>query len=631
MGRRRRSGSDPRRGVAGRPAAPALPDIGAVRAAAAGALGVALLASVLALAFGAGRLWSLPSGTGAGKAVALGVALGCTLSGALLAWRRLSDVRPRAARVGGTIAVALALTAILSRIVPPTYIGDWQWILWIAEDGKPLGKWYGASLVYVYGHRVLGGLAGLTPFESVRWTSAACGAATAWVWYRIVDGFGWTRRAAAWPALYLSAFGVIGIGLGHLEVYAPVGLLIGLYLWTGWRLLEAPDRRRFWAFAAVAGLATGAYVAMLLLVPVTLAVIGKAASGLRGSAAKRGLLAVAAVALMVLPVTAEKVAGPEPIQGHLIDFWRAQAARDAEHLPRAKAFQPSDVYWPLVPNFMAPKYWFSGWHLSDIGQQALLDDRAGLALAIALAVLLASKARSGFRDPRVALPLALSAVLLAYGFTVVNGRPYPWDWDLFSYAALPVNVLAAGLLTHLLGERPLGRVPEALLAAAGLTAAVAGVAFFLSVPRTPSEFGPPRGGLRLAVVPERFALAPGRPAHLWLWLANDTDEPRHVRPGRITYALVGESASSVLRQPPRRRAVVGGRWVPAHGVACLHDFTYDPAAVRIGPRAGGAEDLRPLAASAGPDLFLGRLWVDLGRDGGRLRSNPLEIATAPAH
>ena len=59
----------------------------------------------------------------------------------------------------------------------------------------------------------------------------SCGATTAWVWFRIVHRLGLPAVLPSWPFLYLSAFGVIGVGLAHVEVYAPVALMLALFLW----------------------------------------------------------------------------------------------------------------------------------------------------------------------------------------------------------------------------------------------------------------------------------------------------------------------------------------------------------------------------------------------------------------
>ncbi len=618
-------------------------DAGAGRLVAAVAGAVALVSLAAPLLWG-GReagAWAfpgrLPSGPALGRGVLLAAALWCALAG----WEALARrMRPRAVRVAGVALLAAGLAVVLRFVLPPTYIGDWQWMLWIVEDGRPLGKWYGASLLYVLADRMLSPLAGLTPLASIRWTSALCGAGTALLWWGGVRVLGLPRLGPAWPALFVSAFGTVGVALGHVEVYAAVTLLFALCLFTAIRMVERASPGRVAAFALAAGMTFGAYVAMLLVVPIALALLAWGVWQQAGPG-RRALVAVAAAVLFALPTVAERALGPEPIGEHLIEFWAEQSGRATAALPKAKAFQPDDVYWKALPHFMAPKYWFSGWHLADLGQAALLDDRLGLALVLALgpASVLTwwRRRRQGGTEwkegvvpaPRpLVVPAVASLVFLAYGFALVNGRPYPWDWDLFAWVSLPVSLLAAGLLAASAPVEGLDRRAQGLIALVGLLAAVQGASFFLATPRTPGAFGPPAGALRLAVVPDRWEIADGRPVHLWLWLANTTSSPIHVRPEWIVYEFEAGSADTQVRQARRRRRVVGGRWVPAGGVACLHDFTWDPARLESRPRGGGDEVWGTFdGAESRGRSFRGRLVVTLPdqekRGAGRLTSNPV--------
>ncbi|GAB4223558.1 MAG: hypothetical protein Kow0062_23950 [Acidobacteriota bacterium] len=606
-----------------------------------------LLASLAAWLVLGGRpgVWAVPERVPAPGALVRGLLLAASLAGALLACEALVRRRGgRTLRALGLVAVWLGLAAVMRSVLPPTYIGDWQWILWIVEDGRPLGKWYGASLVYVLLDGGFHLVASPTAFSSVRWTSALCGAAAVMLWWATARALGVTRIGRAWPALLLAAFGVVGVGLGHLEVYAAVVLLLSVFVFTAVRMLQRPSVARVAWFALAAGICFGGYVALLLLLPPALVLVLWSVGGLDGWL-RRAIGAGVAATLIALPTLAAHTLGPEPIDGrHLIEFWadEAVAGEDAPEVPSAS--WRADASWSVMPHLIAPGHWLSGWHLADLAQAGWLDDRLGLVLTLILGPfwLLARRAgrrrgtakgdrETGVGGNRALVGVALVAfVFLAYAFVILNGRPYPWDWDLFAWAALPTSLLGAGILARIAPPGGFDRTVQRLLAGVGVVAILHGASFVNATPRVARAFGPSVAGLRLGVVPERWEIADGRPVHVWLWLQNDTARPLHVRPGAIAYALSAGNADFVLRQPRRQRPVVGGRWVPAGGRACLHDFLWRPRGLAMRARQAGELDWQTFDGERLAGLsFAGRLEVVLPdqalRGVERLESNPLSL------
>ncbi|MDH3283880.1 MAG: hypothetical protein OEQ13_04005 [Acidobacteriota bacterium] len=651
MGRRRRKRRSPESRDEAPPASrtgPPPPTGGAPSAEAVdrlviGCLAAVLIASVLIPVLLAGRptMWSLPETLVPSAAVA-GRALGVTaaLVAALLmfAWAH-RRVEVLAARGGLIAAVVIVLTATFFLLGPLTYIGDWQWMLWVTDDGKPLGKWYGASLMYGWFHRLINLVATTLPMTSIRLFSSLCGALTAYVWYRTVRTLGLTRHLPAWPFLYLSAFGVIGVGLSHAEIYAPVALLFCALLWSGIALLDEISPARVIVFALLSGIGLSFYATMLFVVPVVVLVLGWCAwTGARRGDGRVVVASACGLVLLVLPTIVAQVAGPEPIQGHLASFWVAKVKQEGVvgALPSAKHFHPDDVFWPVLAHFMNPKYLFAGWHLRDIGQHLLLDDRVGLVLAPVLLVFALVRGRPRPVLPaRLAFLAGLSAVFGVYGFWLVNGKPYPWDWDLISYTVLPVNVLAAGLLAWLAEGRAYGRAMTALVVAAGVLSMASGVQFMSRYPDRPASFGVAQGSLSLGIVPPELTIRPGDPVHLWFWLKNDSDRTITVRPERLRFAVVAESAQHrvVMQAIPRR--VWSGCHVPADGRECLKDLLFEPVAVQVEPSGAstqapdGAED----AGTAPAGVYQAQIVVDLGRgDDGvarTLRSDVLRMTVVP--
>lgn len=240
---------------------------------------VAALGLAAALSFAVPLLFAGTSGAWAvapitAEAVARALGLGLALLSALRGWATIRrSSRPPATRIAAAFAVGLALAVVFRYAAPVTYIGDWQVILIVSDSADPLGKWYGASLVYAGFRKLLGAAAGVHTLDAVRWTSSLLGAATAFVFVLLAERFGVTRATAAWPFFWLSAFGTIGVGLGHVEIYALVAFSLALFLWLAVAALEAPTLGRLAALGAWTGVALMLYLGLAPLAAVFVIVL----------------------------------------------------------------------------------------------------------------------------------------------------------------------------------------------------------------------------------------------------------------------------------------------------------------------------------------------------------------------
>jgi hypothetical protein len=516
--------------------------------------------------------WGLAPPTG--ESLVLALVFGVSVYAAL----RLLERYPR----HGWLA-CVALVQVFYGLGPITYLGDWTWIIKIADGLDVVPKWYGASLIYGLFHHTVGRFLGFPAQESVRLLSAVCGAGTVYVWWRVARRLGATR-AAWWPMLFLSTFGVVGLGLAHVEVYPLVVLTLSLHLWSSVAAVEDRSTRSGLVLGLLSGVALVLYIGLVLQVVIF--------AGILWWLARQGRrkLALASAGAFLLPPVLAAIVGPSPRWYEAWAFFRGEPGT----LPLLVPPIPADADWRFLHGFLSANYWFAGWHLGDILNHLLLDALGPLFLLAAL-----------FRRCRLTpalLVLGGSAALYGlYGFFVLPGMGYPRDWDLVAYAACPVLFLT----TALLGSPPTGsRRPERLLPVLAVLSLILGLSFFVGLGRPPAVFGPAAGGLSLAAEPDEFVLTE-RGMYIRFWIRNETDQDRTL-PASFgsSYALCGPDVTPTIE----RRTVMGYRVIKPGQAVVILNFPYLPKEV---PQRDATMTWRM-------ELALGSVLV----------SNPVKVRTA---
>jgi tetratricopeptide (TPR) repeat protein len=400
----------------------------AVPAAAFLALHLIVGGGALARWWGVDALVYLP-GTASGAFTALGAAL-------FVPAARRAVIRA-AASLGARPALGVAALAVLAAAVflamPATthllgdgllHLGDLQRLAasgasfsevsW-ANENAPLSNWTVWAL-----HRAGGWESPLTTFRAL---GLACGVfyvlvAARAAWRLATDGAG---RALLLGAL-LSA-GYMQLFAGYAELYALLPPLVLLYVSAG----AARPGSVPWIPAAVLGVLLPLHFAAAALWP-SLAVLAVTAG--RGGAGR----AVAAASCVVLPavVSAALLAAV----GFDASAWLS-APREANVLPLV-----------ADPGFRQAYRLFDPSHFVDVANQLLLVAPAAL-LVLPLAV------RRGERDGAAWFLGAATFVPLLFTF-VANPEVGAFrDWDAFSFAAVPLTVLAGRAAARTVRGRPL--------------------------------------------------------------------------------------------------------------------------------------------------------------------------------
>ncbi len=549
------------------------------------ALIVLLALSALLLLFGGGPLWSA---VGLGASPALGAALGrFAVLAPLLYLVQRGYARGLAAsgwRRGLTLAAVCAIaSAALFALARETHIGDWETAIWTSITGIPLGKWLGASLLYHAAQSALS-LFDVQPLASVQLFSALCGALAMLCHTTVLRALGLPERLRAWPALLAGAFGVVGISLGHTEIYAVVALGLGVVAVTGLQLVRAPSAKTWLVFSGVVGLALPLYLGCMLLAPVWL-LTGLYAAWTRRAAAKGPLLALALAGalLVVIPAGVLIGAGPKPTGRDLGTIWGAQFESGRQEGRVAPCSLPDDVHWSLARNLVAPGYWFSGWHVRDSVSLALSYDRLGLLLVLALAGTALGRAwRARSLPPELFFLGTLALPFLALAFLAVPGKLYPWDWDLVAYGALPLSLLGAALLVPRLPETGARKRTEWLIAGVAALSLLSGVLLFESLGREPERWTPVGAGLSAGITPGDLELAGDSCAHVELWLRNDSSRPVPISPRTLELLLADPNGRWGLAHARNPHPITISFVMEPGEALCLATVDFDPTPVREG-------------------------------------------------
>lgn len=85
---------------------------------------------------------------------------------------------------------------------------------------------------------------------------------------------GATERGWGWAFVPLTAFGTLGVGLGHVEIYAATALVLAGALLASLRVLETPSLARTIGLGVLAAVAASSYIALALIVPSLFVVAG---------------------------------------------------------------------------------------------------------------------------------------------------------------------------------------------------------------------------------------------------------------------------------------------------------------------------------------------------------------------
>lgn len=346
------------------------------------------------------------------------------------AWRRPALGRPRGRMPWWTApAAAAALGTVLVLAVragarPPALSLDTWWLIETVRRAGTEMRWY--LIVAAYG--VLARPLGENPYAVellVRQVNAMVGAAAVIVLVAAVRRLARTRgEAAAMALLVLSAMGVVQLVPGYLDVYPVPLLLLAVYLWTAFRVLDGAGHPA-WPLA-VAAVAPFFYVGLLLVLPSAAVVV---VVELRRAGGWRRLLAASAAAAAVAG------AATVPAFGRAFAWaaWRNAVAASSK---RELGLSPTSSLLPL-------DHLLSWTHAAEVAHTLFLVDPVGWAMLGTAGVAVAATRWREPWHPAVPLLLGIAVPYLAY---LVAMDPL-WgayaDWDLFAYQVAATAILAS--------------------------------------------------------------------------------------------------------------------------------------------------------------------------------------------
>jgi hypothetical protein len=382
----------------------------------------------------------------------LGAALVVVLPPALAwLWRRpwaAAPVRPLGLRRAAALIVlgTIGVTAVgLAWPVTPICIDAWYFATAVGDGVSRNARWYLTLWSFAAVAEVLRPL--LAPLVLVRALNsvvAAWGLAALAACARTLART--QGEAVAITALAWTAFGVLQLALGYVDVYPTALCLTALYLWAGSAVLLR-DRHPGWAVVLVA-LAPFFYVGLVLLAPSCLVLLWVAG---RRHGARRVLEAVLAGVIVAGAATLPGYGGPFA----WIAFLRDLAPALAPGAPidgRGALLRPSEI--------AAATHWLGIAHL------LLLVDGVGVLLLLACGPIAAGRVPAAL----VAWAGALLLPSAAYLVTMDPLFGLFSDWDLFSYLAAVTAV--CGAYAFVVWGRSVPRLFPYLLGLALATAAV---------------------------------------------------------------------------------------------------------------------------------------------------------------
>lgn len=560
------------------------------------ALAVVLGVSILAPLALAGRIgwWAFPaSGTAALEAIPRALVVTLAVLAGLVGFARSATLPSSRSRAGARVAVLAVLTLVFRLAAVEAPIGDWEALLKVGAI-PPVGKWYGVGLLFEAAYVFVGRAVGLDALATVRWCSAAAGAAGALLFERAAARLGLPAVLRGWPFLYAAAFGVVGVGLGHAEIYAVVCALLSAVLLSGLALLDGPRPSRGAVFGALAGAGFASYLGLVLVAPLWLALV--AVLFVRAAREKaRGVAVAAALALAVpaLVTPAILAAGPRPLDRPMAGQWAHQVGGgDQLNARRVPPHLPRDVHWSLAKNLVAPKYWLSAWMVRDTLQTTLLGDRAGIVLAAVVAASLARRRRAALATPRIAWLAGACAAYAVLAVFAVRGYPAPYDADMAAPWFVTTTFLAAALLATAGAGWRYPRTVDVLLAAVAVAAQWSGAMLYLDTARPPADFGPPELGLSVGVAPPSVRVPDDGAAYVAVWLRNARSTPFEFGPGDSGHILLGEGGKRLLQGELHARSDLVPRTIAPGGALCISLVPVTASELRAA-RPGAAREADP--------------------------------------
>lgn len=239
-----------------------------------------------------------------------------------------------------------------------------------------------------------------------------------------------------------TAFGNLQISIWYVDIYPLVQLLLVLFVWTSFRVL-VEDAHPVWPFVVVS-ISPFFYVGMVLMAPALLAVV---LACLRRENGIRQLASASAVAVLV--------AGSATIPGFGRPFafgeFAAALRDDSTHL---LGMQAGSSLLPWA-------YMFSPHHVSEYLHTWLLIDGMGVWLGVTAGIPMLLRFFRGEIATREGVLILLLGPVAVYAFVMDPlWGPYA-DWDLFSYAAVPLSLFGGYALVAWGRETP--RVRAALM------------------------------------------------------------------------------------------------------------------------------------------------------------------------
>jgi hypothetical protein len=340
------------------------------------------------------------------------------------AWRRPWAQGP-VERLGPARAIALVALLTLAVVamgvvwpVTPICIDSWFFAKALEDGVSGNPRWYLTLATFSAAARALRPLvSGVLVVRILNGVVAAWGLAALAAAARNLAR---TRaEALAMTALAWTAFGVLQLALGYVDVYPTALCLTAVYLWLGSGVLVR-DWHPVWAIA-VAAIGPFFYVGLVLLGPSCLVLLWLARQ-------RRGWRAVAeAVAVGIV------VAGAATLPGYGAAFAWLRFARDLA--PALQPGAPVDGRGALLTEreLATAEHWIGIAHL------LLLTDGVGVLLLVTCGIAAA-------RRLPAAQWLWVAALLLpcfAYLVTMDPLFGLYGDWDLFSYLAAVTSLCGA--------------------------------------------------------------------------------------------------------------------------------------------------------------------------------------------
>ena len=353
---------------------------------------------------------------------------------------RIGDETARLPRLPALLAalLGLAILAWLLWLLRERYVAGDSALLVLAVHGGWTFVFQEPGASFLVHHAVAAAdSVRFGPLNGVRVLSCLCSVPAIWFLVGAARNLGAPRFAAAIVLLVLSG-GLIRVFAGHVEVYAPLLAAASGYLWAALAYLRR--RAPWWAPALALGVTLWMHVASVTLIPSLLLLPWLASE--RSDEPRPILRSVAGAALSGVPILV--FLALLLVFGYGEDVWRAgdQAIEVLGRSPEPDATRWWVRGWGSYPSIGTDVIFLSWPHLKYLLNAAYLLAPATLPLLVGFAI---ARRRLLLQAPAARFLLAAAIPLVAYSCLL---RPFwgPFDWDLFSLAALVLSLLAAHLV-----------------------------------------------------------------------------------------------------------------------------------------------------------------------------------------